>query len=126
MCRPIILKKLYRLILRIDVADETAQCPLATKFGCNPFDEAPKLLGYKFIKSKDKQKVCNWYFCSCSKRVESGDCRNFVRLKINFQINDFINKRILQYTASTWDRAVTTHWHIEKRFLQPANSLVSL
>lgn len=32
------------LILRIDVADETAQCPLATKFGCNPFDEAPKLL----------------------------------------------------------------------------------
>lgn len=32
------------LILRIDVADQTAQCPLSTKFGCDPIDVAPRLV----------------------------------------------------------------------------------
>lgn len=39
-----IIPLVIRLILRIAVADPTAQCPLATKYGCDPYDEAPQLL----------------------------------------------------------------------------------
>jgi len=39
------------LILRIDVADDSAQCPLAAKFGCDPFREAPRLM----VKAKEQE-----------------------------------------------------------------------
>lgn len=32
------------LILRISISDPTAQCPLATKFGCDPLNEGPILI----------------------------------------------------------------------------------
>ena len=34
----------FRLILRIDITDETAQCQFGAKFGCDPIHEAPKLI----------------------------------------------------------------------------------
>ena len=34
----------FRMILRIAVSDQTAQCPLNVKFGSEPVNDAPRLL----------------------------------------------------------------------------------
>nr|CAD2176011.1 unnamed protein product [Meloidogyne enterolobii] len=73
------------LILRISVSDPTAQCPLATKFGCDPLIEGPnlikkasqmklKIIGISFHVGSGCRdpKAFNLAICACKKLFDFG------------------------------------------------------
>ncbi|KAF7632651.1 hypothetical protein Mgra_00007955 [Meloidogyne graminicola] len=62
-----------QLVLRISVSDPTAQCPLATKFGCDPLTEGPILI--------KQAKQINLQIIGISFHVGSG-CRDPTAFKL--------------------------------------------